>query len=158
MKHLITITLLFVLLAAGCNSSRLSGLYQVKGKITLQGQPAAGVVVTFSLVEKDPAKRPASAVTAADGSFVLTTLQAGDGAYPGKYKVVLGKFAKADFTIDGVPPAADTMPLAYRSPETTPLEVEVVKGKNKELLLDVSEPLVEPVFPPKPRRGTQKEE
>ncbi|MDR3233337.1 MAG: carboxypeptidase-like regulatory domain-containing protein [Planctomycetaceae bacterium] len=160
MRHFITITLFIVTtftFISGCGTNGLTGLYKVNGKVTLQGQPLAGVVVTFSLAVQDPEKRPASGVTAADGSFVLTTLKPGDGAYPGKYKVILGKFAQADFTIDGLHPAADTMPLAYRSPATTPLEVEVVKGKNKELLLDIGEPLVEPVFPPKPRRDTQKE-
>ncbi|MDR3234717.1 MAG: hypothetical protein LBT46_13835 [Planctomycetaceae bacterium] len=128
---------------SGCGTSGLTGLYKVKGKITLQGQPIGNVVVTFKPVEVDAAKRPAGGQSAADGSFVISTLKPGDGAYPGKYKVLVGRFAANDTGKF----SSDTVPMKYRNAETTPLEYEVKEGGNAFFTIDIDEPLLEPVFP-----------
>jgi hypothetical protein len=148
MKHLVTITLLLLFAAAGCGTNGLTGLYKVKGKITLQGQPIDDVVVTFKPIEVDPAKRPAGGRSTADGTFVISTLKPNDGAYPGKYKVLVGKFvANKAQTL-----SSDTVPMKYRNAETTPIEYEVKAGKNALLTIDIDEPLLEPVFPRKRER------
>ncbi|MDR3183303.1 MAG: hypothetical protein LBT89_10395 [Planctomycetaceae bacterium] len=143
MKHLVTITLLLLFAAAGCGTNGLTGLYKVNGKITLQGQPIDDVVVTFKPIEVDPAKRPAGGRSMADGTFVISTLKPNDGAYPGKYKVLVGKFVvnKAQTM------SSDTVPMKYRNVDTTPIEYEVKAGNNAFLTIDIDEPLLEPVFP-----------
>ena len=60
----------------------------VTGKVTIGGQPAADVLVTFQ--PTDSSMEAASGRTGADGSYTLTTgAQGKPGAMAGSYKVVL---------------------------------------------------------------------
>jgi hypothetical protein len=82
----------------GCSGGGVEGLYPVTGKVTYEGQPVAGAMLTF-LHSGDA--RPATAVTKTDGSFTAMTLDS-PGAYPGSYTVLVVKMDGAD------DPAADT--------------------------------------------------
>jgi hypothetical protein len=64
------------------------GTVRVRGTLTLDGTPVEGATVLF-LPEDEKVGRQASAVTASDGTFHLTTFRGGDGALPGNYKVVV---------------------------------------------------------------------
>lgn len=65
--------------------------HKVKGKVTLGGNPVAGASVTFS--PKTKGVPPAMGLTDAQGIYILTTYDAGDGAVEGTYKVMVYKEA-----------------------------------------------------------------
>jgi hypothetical protein len=144
LKILTTLLILFPLVV-GCNETGLSGLYKVKGKVTLQGQPIDNVSISLKPIENDPEKRPANGISKKDGTFVMTTLKPEDGAYPAKYKVLLGRVVTKN--IGGNTIGKDTIPKKYRDTKTTPIEYEVKAGKNPDLIIDIDEPLEEPVWP-----------
>ncbi len=72
-------------LAAGCGGG--PSPVKVSGVLTVKGQPAEGVSVSFQ--PEDAGGKQAYANTAADGSFELTTTDPKDGALPGSYRVVV---------------------------------------------------------------------
>lgn len=80
----------------GCPKSSGPVTYRVTGTVTMQGKPVAGAVVTF--VPTSNEGEAASAITGADGKYVLTTRQAGDGARPGEYRVKVNK--QEETTVD----------------------------------------------------------
>jgi hypothetical protein len=122
----------FVILlsASGCWQPTMA---KVSGTVTWQGKPVSDAIVQF--VHKN---RPGAAGrTDAAGRFSLTTLKPGDGAYFGSFRVAIEPFVPG---LDPDPPAAPPrtpppplpsrkdIPQVYRSPETSPLSVEVVQG------------------------------
>jgi hypothetical protein len=77
-------------LFSGCGDGRVAR-YPVFGAVHVDGQPAEGAIVIFCPTETSPEAerlRP-SGQTDAAGKFGLTTLEAGDGAPAGKYKVLV---------------------------------------------------------------------
>jgi hypothetical protein len=75
---------------AGCSSQGKP--VKVKGTVTLDGKALSGATVTFMPAEGGG--RPASGLTEDDGSFTLSTLGRGDGAFPGEYKITVQLIAK----------------------------------------------------------------
>ncbi len=84
------------LVAAGCSSAPAEPdaltPHAVTGRVTVEGKPAAGVVVTLlptdaPMVPQIP--RNPHAITAADGTFTIGTFAAADGAPQGGYQIVL---------------------------------------------------------------------
>jgi hypothetical protein len=113
------------LLLIGCSERRdWKPVYPVRGQVFYQGQPAVGarVVLHPAAGEPEPRYIPPQAVVGADGSFVLTTYQAQDGAPAGAYVAVV-------FKLSGKGPP-NLLPERYESPETSPLRVTVVEGEN----------------------------
>ncbi|MCR9296183.1 MAG: carboxypeptidase-like regulatory domain-containing protein [bacterium] len=76
-------------LFVGCGSSN-PPTAQVTGTVTLDGNPVEGATVLF--IPDDASNKAATASTQADGTYALTTFEAGDGAMPGSYKVKVHKF------------------------------------------------------------------
>lgn len=64
----------------------------VTGKIIYNGAPLPKATVTFSPEEEGGF--PAFAITNAQGEFELTSFDAGDGAVPGNYKVMVSKMTE----------------------------------------------------------------
>ena len=79
---------LCVCVGCGRDAATIKGLVKVTGTVTYQSKPVDGATVTFSPVSGG---RAAGGRTDAGGKFQLTTLNAGDGAPPGKYKVAVSK-------------------------------------------------------------------
>lgn len=115
-------------------------LYPVTGKITINGQPAKGVQVSF--YPQTPDQPIASSHVNDDGTYELrSTTENRPGAVVGKYKVVLtqaapsGEAAASMYASGakggGVPgmPAA-SFPPEYGSQATSPKEVEVKAESN----------------------------
>lgn len=71
-------------LTAGCGSD---APVPVSGKVTVDGKPVGNAGVTFH--PQDGKGRPATGETAEDGTYKLTTLNPGDGALKGEYRVTL---------------------------------------------------------------------
>ncbi|MDR0609137.1 MAG: DUF4198 domain-containing protein [Planctomycetaceae bacterium] len=86
------------LLGSSCSGNRLRGLVLVEGTVFYDNKPVAGAIVTF--YPENQENRIAIALTDANGKFILTTLEANDGALPGTYKVTVVKYS--------APPDIDT--------------------------------------------------
>ena len=121
----------------GCGSSD-HPTAPVSGKITYQGQPVTGGTLSFAPISvagnPNPGK-PAAALIQSDGSFVLTTNKASDGAVIGKHRVTFSP------PIAQVPAPKALGPGESAVPTPTPPspydglvpkepEVEVKKGSN----------------------------
>jgi hypothetical protein len=81
----------FVVTGCGSGAEGDAGrqtVYKVKGKVTLSGAAVANANVSFSPKSRQPA---AIGKTGANGEFVLTTYDPGDGAAAGDYVVLVTK-------------------------------------------------------------------
>ena len=120
-------------LAAGCGQSPT---VKVSGTVTIKGQPAENVQVTFLPADG----RPSSGVTDAQGKFELSTFTNGDGAMPGEQTVTLGEYYPP-----GKPPPMPrgNEPLPSRFPPTSgdtmnsPLKAKVERGGKNDFVFDV---------------------
>jgi hypothetical protein len=113
----------FSLLLAGCGSRTqpVEGIVVFKG-----GEPAtklAGYYVTFESVDQPVS---ATGVVQPDGTFKVGTYQDGDGALLGKHRVSIGPPAP-DY---GDNPKSLILPK-YNQPQTSGLEVTIMRGINK---------------------------
>lgn len=103
-------------------------LIAIKGKVTLDGEPLAGVTVSFAQQEAPKGFRAANAdgVTNADGEFVLTTYEKFDGVALGTFKVTVVKTNRG--ILRSEQPVESPVPVKYSKAATTPLVVEVKEG------------------------------
>jgi hypothetical protein len=109
------------LLCAGCGSEAAvnTTTIPVKGKITYKGQPLIRGSVIF---EPDGAGKEGRAEIQPDGTYVLATYKADDGAVPGVHRVSIeGATGKTKST---------RIPIKFGSVNTSKLEVEVNKDKS----------------------------
>ena len=115
------------ILLAGCGDSGIGGA-KVSGKVTVAGQPVKDVIVTFA---PETGGRPATGVTDASGYYSLATLAKGDGALPGKYKVVFS-MVQSDPGSSTAPTAPPPPPFnaKYLTGETSGFSKEVKAGSN----------------------------
>jgi hypothetical protein len=141
-----------LLIVAACSGDELARRYPVSGKVAYKGEPVAKGTISF--VPEDKEGRGASG-TIENGSYSLTTHSPGDGAFPGKYTVVVdtrqkdeaaekaaaAKFAK-EHKIEGlqvVPQevqakfaaqAKGTTPIKYVSAQSSDIKVTVEPHSN----------------------------
>jgi len=107
-----------------------------RGVVTVDGMPLDGGQVMFWPVDGG---RPAGSKIAADGTYVLQTFEAGDGAVLGEHQVTVKSFAEtsgpASFEeeIRGglATPAEAKIPLRYAVEATSGLTATVVEGENE---------------------------
>jgi len=134
------------LVAGGC--SRSSGLVPVTGTVTYKGQPVPGATVVFMGSENT---RPATAVTQADGSYSLMTLDA-KGAMPGSYTAIVTKtdapsasgeppsMEEAAKQVNRPPPPPkDLLPAKYSDAARSPLKFEVKAGQKNHFDLQLAD-------------------
>jgi hypothetical protein len=117
-----SLIVLAAMAATGCGSG--PKLVPVRGKVTIEGRDSAGVGITFVRIGSEPQVR-ASAALKPDGSFSLSTYPYGNGAEPGKYKVVL----------EMDPPIAKYDRYGYV--QGTPIEIEVPENGVADLVIAV---------------------
>jgi hypothetical protein len=129
-----------LLLISGCSGvSGISGTVPVSGKVTYKDQAVAGATVSFLGAGE---ARPATAITAADGTYKLMTLDA-VGAMPGQYTVVVDKTeippeltksqSMDEAAAEGnkpLPQPKKLLPAKYGDPAKTPLKFEVKTGQS----------------------------
>jgi Carboxypeptidase regulatory-like domain len=134
------IPLVVTLLAAGCSSSGpANGV--VRGRVMLDGNPLAGVTVSFTHPET---KLGVNARTGTNGEYEIQSYR-DRGLPPGKYLVAVRPRTelKSDEeaiqrTVErtkqanpwAVSPVATTVPTMYHNPTTSGLTIEVVSGGN----------------------------
>jgi hypothetical protein len=125
------------LLLAGCGGgSKHPRVYPVKGQLFVQGKPAAGARLTLSPENPDPALWKMGfpqAMVQSDGSFAFTSYAEGDGAPPGKYKLI-ATWIEGDTGIPNEDPNVQPKQLLepkYAQPDSTPWEVDVEPKTNQ---------------------------
>lgn len=138
----------------GCSDDGMGKRYPVSGTVKYKGEPVAKAVISF--VPKAGGVRGASGAIS-NGSYSLTTLNPGDGAFPGEYMVtvdarevdqgavdaetakVVSKKNKGDMKImmpipelqaKGVKTAKSSIPTKYQSTGSTDLSATVKEGSN----------------------------
>ena len=118
---------------AGCGDGR----YAVHGRVVYEdGTPLTEGIVIGEKVEGDRRVKAQGSVKS-DGTFSWGTLVPGDGAEPGKYRVVVVPPAVGERAAEkGVLPAID---LKFSNPQTSGIDFEVKPGKN-ELNITVTKP------------------
>lgn len=96
-----------------------TGTIPVKGTITYKGRPVTKGVVSF---EPDYG-RSASGDLQPDGTFVLGTYKAGDGAVAGVHRVSVSG--------TGIKSSKELVPRKYTQPNTSGLEADVSREKSE---------------------------
>lgn len=91
-------------------------LVAARGKVVFEGKPVAGAKVTFHPVLPNVPR--ASATTAEDGTFTLTTFMKHDGAYPGRYTVTIEKFGDDPRAVPNLPRTDPRVADFYQNPVT----------------------------------------
>jgi hypothetical protein len=132
--------LAFLAGVAGCGGGR----YAVHGRVVYEdGSPVTEGIVIGEKAEGDRRVKAQGSVKS-DGTFSWGTLSPGDGAEPGKYRVVVVPRAVGEKEASlGVLPAIDRK---FSNPQTSGIDFEVKPGRNE---LDIT------VTRPKPKtRGT----
>jgi calcineurin-like phosphoesterase family protein len=109
--------------------------YPTRGTLFIDGVAAVGVTVALHAKNGEKWTRAADARTASDGSFVLSTYTANDGAPAGEFKVTLSRTSGEP----GESPKGgkDDLSERYGKPETSPLTV-TVKSEPTELTLEAT--------------------
>lgn len=129
-KPLLSIFVLsLTLLCSACSSDR-KPVQVVRGRILVDGRPAAKAQVLFHPTEggnDDP--RP-TGQTDDQGYFHLTSYRNGDGAPEGSYNVTVTWFRVLPRSRDEVV-RYNALPQRYAAPQSSPLRVTVAKGKNE---------------------------
>jgi hypothetical protein len=117
-----------VLLAAGCGTDRKKTA-EVTGKVTYRGKPVPNGTVTFIPEAGGP---PATGEIRPDGTYTLTTYSKGDGAVPGRHKVVIVAMEDAAGKLpeERKPLPPPIIPNKYTSPATSDLVADVKDGEN----------------------------
>jgi len=111
--------------------------HPVRGTVLFEGAPVAGAKVLFHWIGKDGKQKneAGDALTDADGTFVLSTYEANDGAPAGQYVVTVVQ-QEPRFGGNGAP-GPNLVPAKYASPETSDLSIQVKNGPN-ELVLELT--------------------
>jgi hypothetical protein len=125
-----------LVMPGGCGSGE-PGVVPVRGKVTLDGGPwPKEGTITFTPVAgaqgADPSKaRPGTGKFATDGSFTVTSFEAGDGLFPGQYEVSVECLDSAPtMGNDGrVVGGKSSVPEKYRNGSTSGLALTVKPGE-----------------------------
>lgn len=107
-------------------------VFPVTGKVTFQGEPAAGAFVVFHpRTPPTPGDVPSNprATVRPDGSFALTTAAEGDGAPAGEYAVTV-EWLKPVKQGKDVVPGPNVLPKSHADAATTPLTASIRESDN----------------------------
>jgi hypothetical protein len=111
--------MLLLVLVSGCGER--PSMVPLRGTVRLDGRPLPNATVSF--IAQGASGRDAFGFTDANGVFQLSTLKSGDGALPGKYKVVVQPVDQTDADVVVAPPWAKTRSAATtnRKPNRSPV-------------------------------------
>jgi len=136
--------LLVLPVLTGCTRG-LSGLAPAAGIVTFNDAPVDGATISFAPTSASPDVRAASAMTDKNGKFVVTTLNYGDGMYPGEYQVMVtkttgtgGESSPEEMSKRGARDdrqVVNHLPSKYRDKNTSGLMVSIPPKGNKNIEL-----------------------
>ena len=116
------------LIAIACTSSEpLKPVFPARGQVFFDGKPAAGTLVVLHPLN-DPTPNPLDprAVVESDGTFVVSTHNAHDGAPPGRYALTVHNLTpESEVGSKPLPAAGTRLPPRYANPQSSGLEVEI---------------------------------
>jgi hypothetical protein len=125
------LTLTLALLSTACANGR-KPVYPVRGKVFVEGKPAAKALVTFHPVaDKSPETiRPVGEVDD-QGQFTLTTYANGDGAPEGEYEVAISWLlaTRASRSTEDFY-TKNYLPERYSRADSSGLRATIRKGEN----------------------------
>lgn len=129
--------------SVGCGPS-LPRTMPISGVVTLDGEPVEGASVLLIPVAGG---HPATGVTDAEGKFVLSTFDAGDGAIVGQHGIAVTKsHFVGEATSDGLStpagataPARELLPARYAAPSTSGLTFDVSRS-SPPLVIELHQP------------------
>lgn len=134
LRGICSLCLVTCLVLSGCGGAERPRLVEVKGKVTLNGQPLEGAIIALQLDPPDPEyKRPAQAKSNAAGEFIPATYGDAKGIPTGKYKVAVVKREYPEGYNTEMPelnkkPVNSITPLVYGDVNTSGLTVEVTSS------------------------------
>lgn len=120
--------LIVTMVAVGCGPAG-PVLAPVEGVVLLEGEPLEGAVVLF---QPEGGGKPSTGLTDAAGTFTLTTLEPGDGAYVGMNSVAVTKSlpstSSANVEEGEISDVELGSPPRYASPALSGITINVEKG------------------------------
>lgn len=130
--------LLLFLFLTGCSSSGGSATcYPLKGTVLYQKQPLEEAQITLHPVSGTITPLP-TAITNKDGSFVVTTWSADDGAPEGDYTVTVTWKQLVLQGEEKTRSGKNLLPAIYSDPKRTPLKCKIQAGENQPLKLEIT--------------------
>jgi hypothetical protein len=137
----------------GCaDPTGLAKRYPVSGTVTYNGKPVEKGVINFISTAAD-GRAASGDIT--NGKYSLTTATAGDGAFPGSYKVTViaeerdttevkeiskgGQFRHGPELAKANKEAKQLVPAKYKLPETSDLSAEVKAQSNTNVNFDLKD-------------------
>lgn len=117
----------------GCGGGDGPEMASVSGTVRHKGEPVTRGTITFM---PEGEGQPATGVIGSDGSYALQTVEPGDGARLGRYKVIVITSDVDTETFDSamlpkeMPKGTRLTPEKYEKPETSGLSAEVKSGRN----------------------------
>ena len=135
---------LAAVLVFGCGSGKYA---PVSGKITLNGKPLAGAIVSFQPIAKEgsiEAGIGSAGTTDENGAYSLKVATGENGACVGKHRVMISQHAIDDTEDDarpkgGGPRQVDKIPSRYRDAKTE-LTFDVPSGGTDKADFDLKAP------------------
>lgn len=128
---------LFCLAVLGCKKNEYPrvDVHPVRGSVQLQGRPVGGARIVLHPLEETGTDLRPRAVTAADGTFAVTTFEEHDGAPVGRYQVTISwrqpTEKEAELKEEDQDQAPERLPVRYQQPRNSGIEIRVQAGANE---------------------------
>ena len=123
-------------LLTGCGKTVVPGRPEtapVTGQVLADGEPLKECRLVFAPQDHQYA---AAGITDEAGRFSLQTFEPGDGAVPGKFKIMVMKFTVVE-NPNGSVTETHFLPDTYRDPAASGLGTIVKKGESNEVTLQI---------------------
>ncbi len=136
---------------AGCGGSENVEVFPARGIVKFNGKPmtGGGAISLVPVVSQNG--KNAGGIINADGTFVLTTYEDGDGAMPGSFRVIINQSTSQEPDYGGDSDAtgkaavkavqtvtsADIIPTVYSDPVSSPVEVKIEARELNELTINL---------------------
>ena len=114
----------------GCGDDNRVPVQPVRGQVLLEGKPVPHAhVVLHPLRPVETAVPPPQAKANPDGSFAVSTFQAGDGAPPGEYAVTVACWLASAKNPEA--PPVNHVPARYSRASSSGLRVQIREGDSQ---------------------------